>query len=105
MLRQLRCGGVLEAVRVFSAGYPDRLRIRDFLGTYACVVPPAALPPPPPPPPPAADEKASAAVKAYAEAMLRALGVRAEEARARAPSPHRCRTLLPLPRLVFSARR
>ena len=25
VLRQLRCGGVLEAVRVFSAGYPDRM--------------------------------------------------------------------------------
>ena len=46
VLRQLRCGGVLEAVRVFSAGYPDRMLIRSFVGRYSAIVPAAALPRP-----------------------------------------------------------
>jgi hypothetical protein len=45
VLRQLRCGGVLEAVRVFSSGYPDRLPIREFVGTYRALVPALELPP------------------------------------------------------------
>ena len=33
--RQLRCSGVLEAVRVYSAGYPDRIPTVEFVGRYA----------------------------------------------------------------------
>ena len=39
VLRQLRCGGVLEAVRVFAAGYPHRMLIPLFVGRYRAVVP------------------------------------------------------------------
>ena len=46
VLRQLRCGGVLEAVRVFASGYPDRVPTRDFVGRYCSVpsAPPHARP-------------------------------------------------------------
>ena len=39
VLRQLRCGGVLEAVRVYSSGYPDRMSIKDFVGRFRSVAP------------------------------------------------------------------
>ena len=48
VLRQLRCGGVLEAVRVYSSGYPDRMPIKDFVGRFRSVVPRDRAPPPPP---------------------------------------------------------
>ncbi|KAL1519148.1 hypothetical protein AB1Y20_003408 [Prymnesium parvum] len=37
VLRQLRCSGVMEAVRVYSAGYPDRLLLSEFVGGYSAI--------------------------------------------------------------------
>uniref|UniRef100_A0A7S4BIM4 Myosin motor domain-containing protein n=1 Tax=Chrysotila carterae TaxID=13221 RepID=A0A7S4BIM4_CHRCT len=39
ILRQLRCGGVLEAVRVFASGFPDRMRIGEFVSRFRSAVP------------------------------------------------------------------
>lgn len=40
---QLRCGGVMEAVRISSAGFPSRLAFRHFFSRYRILVP-ALLP-------------------------------------------------------------
>jgi len=63
VLRQLRCGGVLEAVRVFSSGYPDRIPISEFVSTYRAVVPPDAMP------------HAPSTERAACAAILSALGI------------------------------
>ena len=39
VLQQLRCGGVLEAVRISCAGYPSRLSVEEFAGRFWHVVP------------------------------------------------------------------
>ena len=44
VLRQLRCGGVLEAVRVYSSGFPDRLPLAEFVGRFAPIVPSRSRP-------------------------------------------------------------
>jgi myosin-5 len=38
VLGQLRCGGVLEAVRVTRAGFPNRYTFEDFYKQYRCLV-------------------------------------------------------------------
>ena len=38
-LEQLRCGGVIEAVRMARESYPTRLPHDDFMGSFAVVVP------------------------------------------------------------------
>jgi len=37
VLKQLKCGGVMEAVRVFAAGYPDRVMFEPFCARYGVV--------------------------------------------------------------------
>jgi myosin heavy subunit len=39
VVSQLRCGGVLEAVRVARLGYPVRLPHTLFISQYRCIVP------------------------------------------------------------------
>jgi myosin-5 len=34
VLHQLRCGGVLEAVRISCAGYPSRKSVEEFLDRF-----------------------------------------------------------------------
>ena len=36
--KQLRCSGVMEAVRVIAAGYPDRVPHNEILGRFGCLV-------------------------------------------------------------------
>jgi len=44
LMRQLRCSGVLEVVRVFGMGYPDRVPHHEILSRFLCVVPLKARP-------------------------------------------------------------
>ena len=81
VMRQLRCGGVLEAVRVFASGFPDRMPIRDFVGTYCSVVAPSKLPPHPPGGPPSQGDAPTAWERGACAAILRAFDV-ADEATA-----------------------
>ena len=37
--KQLRCSGVMEAVRVIAAGYPDRVPHSEILGRFAALIP------------------------------------------------------------------
>ena len=72
-------------VRVYSAGYPDRLPIKEFIGRFRNIVPRDRAPQPQPPPddgaPSAADAEAAAQGRATAwergacAALLEALGV------------------------------
>ena len=72
-------------VRVYSAGYPDRLPIKEFIGRFRNIVPRDRAPQPPPLPddgaPSAADAEAAAQGRATAwergacAALLEALGV------------------------------
>ena len=39
LVEQLRCGGVLEAIRVARSGYPIRLNHDDFFQTYRLILP------------------------------------------------------------------
>ena len=39
MLHQLRCGGVLEAVRISCAGFPTKLPFEDFVDHFWNLVP------------------------------------------------------------------
>lgn len=39
VLQQLRCGGVLEAVRISCAGYPTKLPYEDFVDHFWNLVP------------------------------------------------------------------
>ena len=75
VMRQLRCGGVLEAVRVFASGFPDRMPIRDFVGTYCSVVAPSKLPPHPPGGPPSQGDAPTAWERGACAAILRAFDV------------------------------
>ena len=38
--KQLRCSGIMEAVRVIAAGYPDRVPHSEILGRFAALIPP-----------------------------------------------------------------
>lgn len=38
-LHQLRCGGVLEAVRISCAGFPTKMPFEDFVDHFWCLVP------------------------------------------------------------------
>ncbi|KAA0157294.1 hypothetical protein FNF29_00646 [Cafeteria roenbergensis] len=51
LVQQLRCNGVLEAVRVSRLGYPVRLPHDAFLARYACLLPRAQAAAGKPPPP------------------------------------------------------
>ena len=42
VLQQLRCGGVLEAIRISCAGYPSRKNIEVFLARFGLLAPRAA---------------------------------------------------------------
>ena len=42
VLRQLRCSGMLDALRVARTGYPDRVEFSEFVGPYRIL---AAIPP------------------------------------------------------------
>ena len=83
VLRQLRCGGVLEAVRVYSSGYPDRMPIKDFVGRFRSVVPRDRAPPPPPAEAQVTNADRELLAKGHAtrhereacEVLLRALGI------------------------------
>ena len=37
--KQLRCSGIMEAVRVIAAGYPDRVPHSEILGRFAALIP------------------------------------------------------------------
>ena len=37
--KQLRCSGIMEAVRVIAAGYPDRVPHTEILGRFAALIP------------------------------------------------------------------
>mmetsp|Transcript_26989 Transcript_26989/g.66543 ORF Transcript_26989/g.66543 Transcript_26989/m.66543 type:complete len:1539 (+) Transcript_26989:64-4680(+) len=39
VMRQLRCSGVLEAVRVFGMGYPDRVQHSEVVSRFGCIPP------------------------------------------------------------------
>jgi myosin-5 len=39
VLHQLRCGGVLEAVRISLAGYPTRRTYAEFVDRFAVLIP------------------------------------------------------------------
>jgi myosin heavy subunit len=41
-VEQLRCGGVIEAVRMCRESYPSRYTHDDFIGTFSCICPQAA---------------------------------------------------------------
>ena len=43
VLQQLRCGGVLEAIRISCAGYPSRRPIDAFLSRFSLLAPSAAV--------------------------------------------------------------
>ena len=36
--KQLRCSGVMEAVRVIAAGYPDRVPHTEIIGRFGALV-------------------------------------------------------------------
>ena len=36
--KQLRCSGIMEAVRVIAAGYPDRVPHSEILGRFAALI-------------------------------------------------------------------
>ena len=40
VLQQLRCGGVLEAIRISCAGFPSRKRLEEFVDRFALLAPP-----------------------------------------------------------------
>lgn len=40
-VEQLRCGGVIEAVRMARESYPSRFAHKDFIGTFTCICPQA----------------------------------------------------------------
>mmetsp|Transcript_42106 Transcript_42106/g.99940 ORF Transcript_42106/g.99940 Transcript_42106/m.99940 type:complete len:1472 (-) Transcript_42106:191-4606(-) len=40
-VEQLRCGGVIEAVRMSRESYPSRFAHQDFIGTFTCICPQA----------------------------------------------------------------
>ena len=42
-LHQLRCGGVLEAVRISCAGFPTKLPFEDFVDHFWNLVQPCSL--------------------------------------------------------------
>ena len=67
VLNQLRCCGVLEVVRISSAGYPTRYEYQGFLGRYMFLLPPEV------------QRKASAGDAASAtRVVLRHFGVKSE---------------------------
>jgi len=39
VLQQLRCGGVLEAIRISCAGFPSRRRLEEFIDRFALLAP------------------------------------------------------------------
>ncbi|PON36100.1 Myosin head motor domain containing protein [Parasponia andersonii] len=39
ILQQLRCGGVMEAIRISCAGYPTRKPFREFVGRFGILAP------------------------------------------------------------------
>merc|ERR1711974_326240 len=39
IMQQLRCGGVLEAIRISMAGYPTRKSFFDFLNRFSLLAP------------------------------------------------------------------
>jgi myosin-5 len=39
VLQQLRCGGVLEAIRISCAGFPSRKRLEEFVDRFALLAP------------------------------------------------------------------
>ena len=39
MLHQLRCGGVLEAIRISCAGYPSRKHFEEFFDRFGLLCP------------------------------------------------------------------
>ncbi|XVF29233.1 hypothetical protein REPUB_Repub15cG0103400 [Reevesia pubescens] len=39
VLQQLRCGGVMEAIRISCAGFPSRKVFREFIGRFAILAP------------------------------------------------------------------
>ncbi|XVF38109.1 hypothetical protein REPUB_Repub20aG0070100 [Reevesia pubescens] len=39
VLQQLRCGGVMEAIRISCAGFPSRKMFREFMGRFAILAP------------------------------------------------------------------
>eukprot|EP00327_Prymnesium_parvum_P016822 CAMPEP_0113231864 /NCGR_PEP_ID=MMETSP0008_2-20120614/1648_1 /TAXON_ID=97485 /ORGANISM="Prymnesium parvum" /LENGTH=819 /DNA_ID=CAMNT_0000078549 /DNA_START=128 /DNA_END=2583 /DNA_ORIENTATION=+ /assembly_acc=CAM_ASM_000153 len=84
VLNQLRCGGVLEAVRVFSSGYPDRMLIKEFVGRYSAIVPHGTLPPRLLNSIPEEEQLPETEVSAWeveaCQALLRALGVPPQQA-------------------------
>ncbi|KAL1512290.1 hypothetical protein AB1Y20_005552 [Prymnesium parvum] len=84
VLNQLRCGGVLEAVRVFSSGYPDRMLIKEFVGRYSAIVPLGTLPPRLLNSIPEEEQLPETEVSAWeveaCQALLRALGVPPQQA-------------------------
>ena len=42
--KQLRCSGIMEAVRVIAAGYPDRIPHSEILGRFAALISPDERP-------------------------------------------------------------
>ncbi|KAK6265916.1 hypothetical protein QUC31_016753 [Theobroma cacao] len=39
VLQQLRCGGVMESIRISCAGFPSRKMFREFIGRFAILAP------------------------------------------------------------------
>ncbi|KAE8685583.1 hypothetical protein F3Y22_tig00111095pilonHSYRG00142 [Hibiscus syriacus] len=39
VLQQLRCGGVLEAIRISCAGFPSRKSFREFIDRFSILAP------------------------------------------------------------------
>ena len=42
--KQLKCSGIMEAVRVIAAGYPDRVPHSEILGRFAALITPEQRP-------------------------------------------------------------
>ena len=92
MLHQLRCSGLMDAVRVAREGYPSRLAHVDFLDRYRCLALHLRLPPPQP--------QATTAAIAADEASADDGGV----ASARAASAHAASAHVSTERLIEALR-
>ena len=73
---QLRCGGVLEAVRVARLGYPVRNTHAQFCASYRRLAPPAT---------PGTDARAAAAALLAAMGVVEGVQIGSTKVRGRAP--------------------